>query len=460
MPSITRRQFLGALGAGAAAWAARPGLLAADEPAKKPNFVILFTDDQGYGDLGCYGSPDIKTPNLDRMAAEGMKFTDFYAQPICTPSRAALMTGCYPQRVGYGNGVENVKSGTGLNLDEITVAEVLKPAGYATGMVGKWHLGDAPKFQPIHQGFDSYFGVPYANNMKPFYYIRGDQRADEPLDQATLTQTFTRHAIDFITKNKDRPFFLYLAYTAPHGPLFPNAAFKGKSAGGAYGDVVEEVDASAGQVLDTLKKSGLDNNTLVFFTSDNGQAPSKNSGSAGPLRGGKGSAWEGGSRVPCIFRWPGRIPSGKTCSAITATIDILPTFAKFAGAQAPTDRILDGCDISPLLLGQSTDSPHEYFFYFGFSSVVHAVRSGPWKLVVRDPTAIYGRKDTQPGDNWNRPPERTPLLATPQLYNLHDDLGETTDVASQHPDVVKKLQSAIDRFAGDLEKTKRPRGHL
>ncbi|MDB5305113.1 MAG: arylsulfatase [Phycisphaerales bacterium] len=447
-----RRAFL-QLSAGAALAAASgctshaPGVPSAakQNPPSMPNFVILFTDDQGYGDLGCFGSRDIRTPRLDRMAAEGVKLTDFYSQPLCTPARAALLTGCYPPRVGYGEGVEFPHSHTGLNPDEITIARLLKGSGYATACIGKWHLGDAPKFLPTRQGFDTYFGLPYSNDMEPLALIRGEQTVEGPVDQDSLTQRYTEEAIRFITANKDRPFLLYLPYAMPHVPLHASAKFRGKSARGLYGDVIEEIDASAGEILDTLKRLGLDEQTLVIFTSDNGPWTEKGTagGSSGPLREGKFTIFEGGVREPCIMRWPGRLPAGQTCPEVAATIDLLPTFAALAGAALPRHREIDGKNLFPLLTGHVAQSPHDLFCYFN-GKRLGAVRRGRWKLFLGRGTGEThdGKKDDT------------------ALYDLQADIGETRNVAGDHPDIVSELKSAAEKFDAEFSRSRRPVGHV
>jgi arylsulfatase A len=436
---ITRRQFLSSATAASV-------LRAASAARRSPNFVILFADDQGYGDVGAFGATGYQTPNLDRMAREGMKFTSFYvAAPVCTPSRAALMTGCHPMRVGLDHRVLFPYSKTGLNPDEITIAEVLKTQGYSTACIGKWHLGHHPKFLPTRQGFDYYFGIPYSNDMGDHYYqqqhfkapplplMRNEELIEQSPDQRYLTRRYTDEAVRFITKNKDRLFFLYLPHNMPHRPIAASEKFKGKTAYGLYGDVVEEIDWSAGQVLSTIKKLGLDNDTLVVFTSDNGPVIWEGlkfgyrSGSAGPLRGNKNTTWEGGMREPCIMRWPGKIPSGAVCDELTSTMDMLPTLAKLAGTQAPTDRIIDGKDIWPLMSGKpGAKSPHKAFYYYR-DERLQAVRSGRWKLHVYRPEG-----------------------GAPLLYDLETDLGETTNVAGQHPDVVKRLQALAEEAREDL----------
>ncbi len=436
---LNRRDFLGLLAGGAATLAMPDCLLGAPASAarKRPNFVVIFTDDQGYQDAGCFGSPLIKTPHLDKMAAEGMKLTDFYvAASVCTPSRAALLTGCYAQRVSLPN-VLFPNSKIGINADEVTLAELLKTCGYATVCIGKWHLGHLPPFLPTRHGFDHYFGIPYSNDMRPTPLMRDEKVIEEPANQATLTERYTEEAIKFIIENKDRPFFLYLPHTMPHVPLHVSERFKGKSKRGLYGDVIECIDWSTGQILETIRRLGLDRNTLVIFTSDNGPwlSKGKNGGSALPLRGGKFTTYEGGMRVPCIVRWPGKIPAGSVCSEMAASMDLFPTFAKLSGARMLTDRIIDGKDIRPLLSGvKGAKTPHEAFFYYrGYN--LEAVRSGKWKLILERSQ----RKKNQPA---RKIPET--------LYDLRADIGETKDVSAEYPQVVERLNELAERCRKDL----------
>jgi arylsulfatase A-like enzyme len=405
--------------------------------APKPNIVVILVDDMGYSDIAPFGSKLNRTPNLDRMAAEGMKLTSFYAAPVCTPSRAQMMTGCYAKRVSMPL-VLFPLSKVGLSAKEHTVASLLKGQGYATMAIGKWHLGDQPEFLPIKRGFDHYFGLPYSNDMPrpPLPLIRDGNVIEAPANQDTLTARYTDEAVKFITTNKEQPFFLYFPHTAVHVPLYPGEKFKGKSANGTYGDWVEEVDWSVGRVLDTLRELKLTERTFVLFTSDNGPWLSKGKagGVAGPLRGGKGSTWEGGMREPTIAWWPGRIAPGTACDAPMSEIDVLPTAVKLAGGTVPTDRKIDGKDIWPLLSGQTKESPHDALFYFK-NTTLQAVRSGPWKL------AIATQDERQ---------VKTAKQAVPRLYNLDADIGETTDVAAQHPDIVAKLQKFVAAMDADL----------
>jgi len=471
---VRRREFLRMLGVAAAGTALASSVRGAAAKRRLPNFVVIFTDDQGYQDVGCFGSPKIKTPHLDQMAAEGRKFTDFYvAASVCSPSRAALLTGCYPPRVSIP-GVLFPRSNTGLSDKEVTLAELLKARGYATACIGKWHLGFQQKFLPTRHGFDSYYGIPYSNDMwlgpgmdfaedaklpkgatieelqkgprqrNAVPLMRDEKVVEYPADQATLTKRYTEEAVRFITANKDRPFFLYLPHTMPHIPLFASKDFKGKSARGLYGDVIEEIDWSTGQILDALEKLGIDGDTCVIFTSDNGPWLGKKAhgGCALPLRDGKFTVYEGGMREPCIMRWPGRIPAGTVCSEIATTMDLLPTFAKLASAEPPRDRVIDGRDIWPLMAGQpGAKTPHEAFFYFRGNGL-QAVRSGDWKLHLG---RTVGR-----GDKRRQVPGR--------LYNLREDIGETTDVAAQHPDIVQRLAALAKRMSEDIKQNRRPCG--
>ena len=418
--------------------------------ASPPNIILVFMDDLGYADIGPFGATRQKTPHLDKMAAEGMRLTDFYSTcSVCTPSRSSLMTGCYPRRVNMHVDEKNLcvlfpAARKGLSPDEVTIAELLKQQGYATACLGKWHLGDHPDFLPTSQGFDYYFGIPYSNDMNrkevPLPLVRNETVIEVPVKQETITRRYTQEAVRFITNNKKRPFFLYLPHTAVHLPLFPGKSFHGKSQNGRYGDWIEEVDASMGTIFKTLKSEGLDNNTLVLFTSDNG---SRQKGSNDPLRGKKGRTDEGGMRVPCVVRWPGKIPAGSSSGEITATIDLLPTFAKLAGTNPPTDRTIDGKDIWPILSGQpQARSPHEAFYYYQMDQL-QAVRSGPWKLFV----AMEAKKR-----NWGKPEPAQPL----KLFNLATDIHEDTNLATAKPDVVKRLLALAEKARQDLGDTGRP----
>lgn len=419
--------------------------------AERLNIVIIFADDLGYGDLGCYGSPTIRTPNLDRMAAEGLRFTDFYsAAEVCTPSRAALLTGRYPIRSGMC-GARRVlfpNSTGGLPPEEITIAEALKPLGYATAHIGKWHLGIHPGSRPLDQGFDCSFGLPYSNDMdgRPGLtrgsvssadpphdgwnvpLIRNGEVVERPADQTTLTRRYTEEAVKLIRQWKDRPFFLYFAHTFPHVPLFASPEFKGKSRAGIYGDTVEEIDWSVGQVLDALKQEGIAECTLVFFTSDNGPwlIMGDQGGSAGPLRDGKGSTWEGGMREPAIAWMPGRIRPGVTSELATA-MDLFTTALRMAGAPPPESVTIDGVDLSPLLFEGKPLPPRAFFYYRG--DRLFAARLGQWKAHFK----------TQPSYGQAKAEEHNP----PLLFHLGRDPSEKRDVAAAHAEVIEDIRRAV-----------------
>jgi len=380
--NLNRRGFLRCAGAALATSVLggcfSGGNSSGDSAKARPNFIIIFCDDLGYGDIGCFGSTKHRTPNIDRMAAEGMRLTSFYVTSgVCTPSRSSLMTACYPRRVNMhqdhnGDCVLFPIGKKGLNPSEITIAEVLKQRGYATACVGKWHLGDQVEFLPTRQGFDYYYGIPYSNDMgarkrsknPPLPLLENEKVIEAPANQNTITKRYTEQVIKFITANKDKPFFVYLPHTMPHNPVNSSDDFRGKSANGGFGDCVEEIDFSTGQILQTLKNLSIDEKTLVVFTSDNG-ASSNFGGSNLPLSGFKGSTDEGGMREPCVIRWPARVPAGSKCDEIACTMDLLPTFARLAGAKVPTDRVIDGRDIWPLLSGKTrAKSPHKAFYYY------------------------------------------------------------------------------------------------
>lgn len=437
----------------------------AGRAADAPNVVLIFTDDQGYGDVGCFGATGFATPNLDALARQGVRFTDFHvSQPVCSASRASLLTGCYANRVGI-HGALGPNARHGISAAETTLAEVCKSKGYATGMVGKWHLGHHPQFLPTRHGFDSYLGLPYSNDMwlhhpeakkgtypnLPLFENEKVIDADvTPDDQAKLTTQYTERAVQFITQNKAKPFFLYVAHTMPHVPLFVSDKYKGKSKAGLYGDVIEEIDWSVGRIMKALDEHKLADNTLVMFTSDNGPWLSygNHGGSTGGLREGKGTVWEGGVREPFIARWPGHIPAGSVCREPAMTIDILPTVAKIIGADLPKLKI-DGLDIGPLLRGEKdAKSPHDAFYFYYAQNELQAVRSGKWKLMLphtyRSMAGQPQGKDGTPGRY------KQVKIEAPELYDLDADANETTNVATAHPDEVKTLLSYAERARADL----------
>lgn len=417
-------------------------------PARPPNIIVILADDQGYGDLGSYGHPTLRTPNIDRMAAEGQRWTSFYAATVCTPSRAQLLTGRLAIRSGLASGVLFPDSTGGLQPSEITIAETLKARGYATAAVGKWHLGVLPEYLPTNQGFDSYFGIPYSNDMdqpEPLPHgerlrryrnpsiqdfnvplMRDDRIVERPADQTTITRRYTDEGIAFIKASRSRPFFLYLAHNLPHVPLFRSTEFQGASQRGLYGDVIEEIDANVGRVLSALRDLGLEEQTLVVYLSDNGpwEPYEEQGGSAGLLRGAKGTTWEGGVRVPAIFRWPGTIRSG-VVTGIGSALDLLPTFAALAGAPLPGQVLLDGHDLSPTLRTNAPSPRHAVMYYAG--ATLSAVRRGPYKAHFVVPGTPGGARGAA-------------APAAPQLYNLDVDPGERFDIADANPGVLSELR--------------------
>lgn len=443
--------------------------------AETPNIVVIFIDDMGYANIGPFGS-DIPTPNLDRMASEGRRFTNFIVpSAVCSASRAGLLTGCYPRRVGIG-GAFMPNSPIGLNPEEETIAETVKKKDYATAIFGKWHLGDQPEFLPLQQGFDEYFGLPYSNDMwNPSEQEVGNRRifvlgnsqnypalrlieGSTPIGenitpdiQTTLTTRYTERAVQFIEKNKDKPFFLYVPHTMVHVPLFVSDKFAGKSGKGLYGDVVMEVDWSVGQILDTLRTLNLDKKTLVVFTSDNGPwlTYGDHAGSAGPFREGKLTSFEGGIREPTVFWYPGKIPANTECHELASTIDLLPTIAHLIDVPLPEKKI-DGKDIRPLIFGEKDAvSPHTaYPIYFGFGfNQLQAVRDSRWKLILPHP--YQSMEGQEPGKD-GAPGRAVPKRAELALYDLQNDMGEATDVAAQYPEIVKRLQSAAEEIRAEL----------
>lgn len=443
------------------------------KPTSKPNIIVIFMDDMGYGDIGVNGAVGYQTPNLDRMASEGIRFTNFMAaQAVCSASRAALLTGCYPNRIGI-SGALFPNAPRGINQNETTIAELLKKQGYATGMFGKWHLGDAKEFLPLQHGFDEYVGLPYSNDMWPVDYD-GKPLTDEsnhrkkafpllPLlsgndtlrtintldDQAQLTGIYTEKAVSFIKKNKKKPFFLYVPHSMPHVPIAASPRFKGKSQQGTYGDVVMELDWSVGEILKALKENGIDDNTLVVFTSDNGPWLNygNHAGSSGGFREGKGVSTEGGQREPCIVRWPGVAPAGTVCNQLASTIDLLPTFAAITNAPLPAHKI-DGVSILSLFKGDNQATPRKTFYYYYRRNNLEAVRRGDWKLVLPHEGRSY--EGQQPGNDGypGKAPENTPY---PQaLYDLRRDPSERYDVQATYPAIVEELQKIAEEARQDL----------
>lgn len=425
---VGRRAFLRGLGGAISGLALR-----GQSQQKPPNVIVILADDLGYGDLGCFGST-IPTPNIDRLASEGIRLTRFYsASPVCSPSRAALLTGRYPARTGVVN-VLMPGDKIGLNADERTISRVLKDAGYRTGCIGKWHLGNQPEFMPTRHRFDEFYGVPYSNDMYPLPMVNGSQVVDSSPDQKSLVDRFTSQATGFIARNKDVPFFLYMAHTAPHIPLAPADRFRDKSGHGAYGDLVAELDWSTGQVLEALKQNGVDDNTLVIFTSDNGPWYQ---GSAGNLQGRKGSTYEGGVREPFIARFPGRIPAGKVSTGLSSTMDLLPTIARLCGSPVPSDSV-DGVDIWPILSGDQPFVDREALLFFdGWQ--IQCIRWGPWKLHVARYNTYAWTLDP-PGGRCNLP------LPRPELYHIDEDPGESYDRAAEKPDLVNELKGRVERL--------------
>ena len=447
---------------------------------RPPNIVIILADDLGYADLGCFGAENIKTPNIDRMAGEGMKFTSFYvAQAVCSASRAALMTGCYANRVGM-QGALNHTSKEGIHPDELLLPEMCKSVGYATGAFGKWHLGTDLMFNPLRNGFDEFLGIPYSNDnskfhpslakeMPPLPFYDGLKVIETDPDQSQFTRRFTERAVSFIENNKAKPFFLYLPHVMPHVPIFASDAFRGKSAAGLYGDVTEELDWSVGQILDTLKRCDIERETIVIFFSDNGPFLSygNHAGSAKPLREGKLTTFEGGVRVPCIARWLGRVPEGTVCDEPVMEFDLLPTMAALSGAKPPEKKI-DGLNIMPLLEGKSgAKSPHEALIFYG-GSELQAVRSGDWKLHFPHP---YITVDGEPGHDGKpaRFGQMKPKAITQSgiegiasrhgyrvetiglsLFNLKNDPGESRDMAKEHPEIMARLQKLAEPMRKEL----------
>jgi len=432
------------------------------EIERPPNIVLIFTDDQGYRDVGVFGADDIETPNLDQMAADGVKLTSFYsAQAVCSASRAGILTGCYPNRIGIHNAMMP-DSKKGLHPSETTLAEMLKANGYNTAIFGKWHLGDHPDFLPTKNGFDEYFGIPYSNDMWPLHPQQGPVFNFGPLplyenetvidtltDQTQLTTQITEHSVDFIHRNKENPFFLYVPHPQPHVPLFVSDKFKGKSNRGLYGDVIMEIDWSVGEILKALQEDGLADNTLVIFTSDNGPwlAYGNHAGSALPYREGKGTAWEGGQREPFIARWPGKLPAGKVIDVPVMAIDILPTIAEITDSEHP-EKTIDGMNVWKVLTGESEESPQEAYFYYYRVNELHGIRYGQWKLYF--PHTYRTMNGQEPGKDGLPGEYRMVDLAKIELYDLENDESETKNVADENPEIVEKIKELADDMRARL----------
>jgi len=480
--------------------------VSAQSAERQPNFVVILADDLGYGDLGCCGAKDIATPHIDKMAREGAKFNACYVAPVCSPTRASLMTGTHPTRVGIG-GVLFPRNNHGLNPNEITLPELLKRQDYATAIIGKWHLGNQDMFQPLNHGFDYWYGTPASNsqgfdpkikqyaedcvwregytresiltmNEAPCPLVRNNIVIEVPADQTQFTQRYTREAVRFITEHKDKPFFLYLPHNMVHIPVHASEAFAGKSKLGIYGDAIQELDWSTGQILKTLKDLGLDANTLVIFTSDNGPHLGQGA-SAGPLRGDKGSTFEGGVRVPFIARWPGAIPAGGETDEPITIMDLLPTLVTLAGGTVPSERVLDGKDIWPIIAGtDGATSPHKAIYYLRGRSVT-GVRMGDWKYLVTADKANSPKVEIELNDEEKKLPrkqrnamlkqrnamlkQRTKAAQGKQsdiemLFNLRDDIGEQSNLAAKHPDIVARLKKQVEDFSREFRKSTRPAG--
>ncbi len=448
MAGIGRREFLKTLGAGACG-AILGGCISTSEKANalkssknKPNFVILFADDMGYGDWSRGGHPTIKTPNMNKMADEGIQLTQFYSgNPVCSPSRSALLTGRNCIRTGVIN-VFFPNNDMGMNPKEITIADALKPLGYSTACIGKWHLGDRPEYRPLKQGFDYYYGILYSNDMVNPDIHRNDEIIEHPTDQTTLTKRYTAEAIKFIEEHKDEPFFVYLPYTFPHIPLYASEDFLDTSMRGLFGDTIQELDWSVGQINKTLEKLGLAENTLVIFTSDNGPwiTQNQNGGSAGLLRGAKGDTWEGGMREPFIAKWPGKIPAGTISMEVSSTLDFFPTIVKLAGGKMPDDRPYDGVDMISVLEGKK-GSERTIFYYS--AQHLDAVRKGKWKLHFR--YYDHSKGGYVVARNWVTPEK-------PLLFDLNADSSEKYDVSSKYPEIVEDLKAAVDRYKEEIDK--------
>jgi arylsulfatase A len=444
----------------------------------QPSIVIIFMDDMGYADVSCFGAQGYQTPNIDRLAAEGRKFTNFHvAQPVCSASRTALLTGCYPNRLGI-HGALGPNAKHGISSNEMTLAELVKQKGYATAAVGKWHLGSLPQFLPTKHGFDQYYGIPYSNDMWPFHpqakkgaypdlpMYENDHVVDAnvtPEDQTHLTTDYTTHGVQFIEKHKDKPFLLYLAHSMVHVPLFVSDKYQGKSGKGLFADVMMEVDWSVGQIMDTLKKNGLEENTWVIFTSDNGPWLSygDHAGSAGPLREGKGTCWEGGTRVTGIMKWPGKIPAGTTTDTMMMTIDLLPTIAHVLEAKLP-DHPIDGLNCWPIVSGvPDAKNPHDFYAFYYEQNQLQAITSGDGRWKLQLPHTYRSLPPNAPKATGGKPVNYVPVkIEQPELYDLYTDLSESKNLAAQNPEEVARLQKHADTIRAELGDTlmKRPKG--
>ncbi len=441
---------------------------------RPPNVVIVFCDDLGYADVGCFGAEGIATPAIDRLAREGMKLTSFYvAQAVCSASRAALMTGSLPNRIGI-LGALGPQSRHGLSSNEVTIAELLQSRGYTCGIFGKWHLGHHPEFLPRRHGFDEYLGLPYSNDMWPFHHDMAARPHYPPLrlidgeatatiitnleDQATLTGRYTERAVAFIEKNRERPFFLYVPHSMPHVPIAASPAFRGKSPRGLFGDVIQELDASVGSILAALDRTGVASNTLVLFTSDNGPwlRFGNHAGRATPLREGKGTMFEGGCRVPCVIRWPGHIQPGRVSDAIMATVDVLPTLAEITGAALPAHR-LDGVSQRALLEGEPAAAPRDFYIYY-YGDELQAIRQGPWKYYFAHTCSQY-IEGTAVGRDGKPGPSPARKLG-PALYHLGEDINERTDRQAEQPELVARLISRARAYDEELRANRRPAGQV
>lgn len=446
-----------------------------------PNVVLIYADDLGYGDLSCYGATAHKTPRLDRMAAEGVRFTKFFVPtPYCAPSRCSLLTGRYPFRSGmvFNPAPDANINDVGLPAEELTIAEVLKPLGYATKCIGKWHLGHTEKYLPRTQGFDEYYGILYSNDMRPVQILEDDKVSVYPVNQTGITRDYTDRAIEFVERNQNKPFFLYLPHAMPHKPLATSEEFyTPETKGDLYSDVIRELDYECGRLFDAIKRLGLDENTLVIFASDNGPWYG---GSTGGLRGMKASSFDGGLQVPFIARWPGKIGAGRTCKQNAGVIDVLPTICRLAGAKLPDDRVMDGKDIWPLMTEDGATSPHEALFSMSAAQLA-TVRSGQWKLHVLQPTMGHPYQEPDKAKEWVDPrgPDGLTLMAqfeqpnpnhypgvqggdepkAMMLFDLENDPSEQHDVAAKHPDVVERLQKLFDEMNKDVPDIKRPERH-